>query len=129
MNGASRFIPLVFSTTDFYGNLVTLSEDTWNTHVIIEHPAMAGLENLVQKTIQDPYEIRLSTASETGVAFVSPAGVGPRPEGIRVLVNYVDIVYEKGATSGKIQTAYPIDVIKYGSSQIGRVIYKKGGHK
>jgi hypothetical protein len=129
VSGASRFISLVFSTTDFYGNLVTLSEDTWNAHVIIEHPAMAGFENLVEKTIQGPDIIRLSTASETGVAFVSPAGVGPSPEGIRVLVNYVDIFYEKGATSGKVQTAYPVDVIKYGSPKLGRVIYKKGGHK
>ncbi len=90
---------------------------------------MAGLENLVKKTVQDPDIIRLSTVSDTGLAFASPPGVGPSPEGIRVLVSYVDVFYEKGATSGKVQTAYPVDVVKYGSPKLGRVIYKKGDHK
>lgn len=121
--------PLIFSTTDCYGNLVTLSEDTWNTHVTIEHPEMAGLETVVQQTVEEPFEIRVSAFSDTGVAFVSTPGAGSHAEGIRVLVNYADVVYEKGSTSGKIQTAYPIDVIKYGRPQLGRVIYRKGGRK
>jgi hypothetical protein len=90
---------------------------------------MAGFEDLVQATIQDPYEICPSTLSSTGLTFASPAGVGPGTEGIRVLVNYADKVYEKGATSGKVQTAYPIDVIRYSKPNIGRAIYKKVGQK
>jgi hypothetical protein len=55
--------------------------------------------------------------------------MGPGAEGIRVLVNYADIVYEKGSTSGKVQTAYPIDVVKYSKPNIASAIYKKGGRK
>jgi hypothetical protein len=128
VSGASRFT-LVFSTTDFYGNLVTLSGDTWNTHIVVDHPDMAGCENLVQETVQDPHEIRVSTLSDTGVVFVSSSGVGPRPEGIRVLVDYADAFYEKGASSGRIVTAYPIDIVKYSRPNIGRLIHKKGGRK
>ncbi len=84
---------------------------------------------IVQETIQEPLEIRLSTFSNTSVAFVSTPGAGSHAEGIRVLVNYADTAYEKGASSGKIQTAYPIDVIKYGSPKLGRTIYRKGGRK
>lgn len=90
---------------------------------------MAGFENLVQETIEDPYEICPSTLSSTGLAFVSATGIGPGAEGIKVLVNYTDSAYEKGATSGKVQTAFPIDIIKYSKPNIGRAIYKKGGHE
>jgi len=118
---------LVFSTTDFYGNLVTLTQDTWRAHIVFYHPSMVGYESLVEKTIQDPQEIRLSLYSSTGVAFVSPRGVGPRPEGIRVLVNYADTAYVKGATTGKVSTAYPVDLVKYRTPKLGKSIYKKGG--
>jgi hypothetical protein len=88
---------------------------------------MTGLEVTVRETIRDPLEVRLSTFSNTSVAFVSPPGAGSHAEGIRVLVDYADMAYEKGASTGKVTTAYPIDVIQYGRPRLGRVIYKKGG--
>jgi len=90
---------------------------------------MMGLEMVVQETIEEPLEIRVSTFSNTSVAFVSGPGAGSHVEGIRVLVNYADTAFEKGASSGKIQTAYPIDIIKYGSPRLGKTIYRKGGRK
>jgi hypothetical protein len=88
---------------------------------------MAGYETLVEKTIQDPEQIRVSLYSSTGLAYISPPGVGPRPEGIRVLVNYADTAYEKGASIGRVSTAYPVDFAKYGSPKLGKIIYQKGG--
>jgi hypothetical protein len=90
---------------------------------------MTGLETVVQQTIKDPIEVRVSTYSSTSVAFVSAPGVGAHAEGIRVLVDYADMAYEKGASAGKVTTAYPIDVIQYRRPQLGRMIYKKGGRK
>ena len=117
---------LVFSTTDFFGNLVELTQATWNLHVLDEHPQMAGWEEAVCDVIRDPHEIRVSTEYDTGVAFISDAGVGPRPEGIRALVAFVDKFYEKGATTGIVVTAYPVDIAKYRNPHLGKTIYKKG---
>jgi hypothetical protein len=119
----------IFSTTDFFGNLVNLTQGTWDSHITVEHPQMVGYHGIVQDVIEDPEEIRPSTLSDTGIAFISAPGIGPRAEGIRVLVNYGDTQYEKGSSTGNVMTAYPIDVVKYGYPQLGPAIYKKGGRK
>ena len=121
--------PLVFTTTDFFGNLVNLQQDRWVGHIISEHPEMTGYETLVKGVVEAPREVQVSTQEETGLAFISDPGVGPRPEGIRVLVSYADTHYEKGSTSGMITTAYPIDIQKYRRPRLGRTIYKKGGRR
>jgi hypothetical protein len=90
---------------------------------------MVGQEKIVEQVIIDPDEIFPSTTADTGLAFISEPGVGPGVEGIRVLVTYSDVHYTKGASTGKIATAYPIDIIKYGRPNLGRSIYKKGGRK
>jgi hypothetical protein len=122
---------VIFSTTDAWGNLVHLKEETWVNHVIVEHADMTGYEVLVRQLIEDPELIRESTAYAHGAGFISSAGVGPRPEGIRAIVSYNNASYEKGASTGYIATAYPIDIIRYSSPQLGRIIYKKpkGGSK
>ena len=120
---------LVFSTMDLWGNPIDLEEERWNSHIVLEHDAMKGCERLVQNTVEKPSEIRLSTHLNTALAHVSEPGIGPSPLGIRVLVEYSDIHYEKGGSTGKILTAYPIDLVRYGSPQLGKTIYRKGGKK
>jgi len=90
---------------------------------------MAGCETLVQSVVESPAEVRPSTYSETALAFISGPGVGPRPEGIRVWVNYADTNYEKGATTGMVSTAYPIDKVIYAHPKMGKAIYKKKGDR
>ena len=121
--------PLVFSATDCFGNYVELPESTWIEHVLDEHPEMAGYEELVKTILRDPYQVRRSTKHSTGAAFISAAGVGPRPEGIRALVIYSVEIIEvlKGSTTGFVTTAYPIDSGKYSNPRIGTPIYTKGG--
>jgi hypothetical protein len=45
-------------------------------------------------------------------------GIGPRPEGMRVLVDFDSTDYLKGGAYGLVQTAYGVDVVKYGRPQI-----------
>ena len=125
----SQLPPPIFTTTDVYGNYISLGRGTWEGHIVVEHPDMAGLELLVENVIVDPALIRTSSKSNTGVAFISDPGIGPRPEGIRVLVNYSDTYYEMGASSGIVQTAYPIDIFQYGNPQLARIIYERKGKK
>jgi len=119
---------LVFSATDYYGNLVKLYRDTWENHVLDPvngHPQMLGCENLVQGVLKDPYEIRQSAQQATAAAFISATNVGPSLEGIRVLVNYTTNDFQKGSAEGLVVTAYPIDSVRYSTPRISRPLYKK----
>jgi hypothetical protein len=120
---------LLWSTSDYYGNQITLGAETWDTHVLMGHPEMSAYGPLVKQTVEQPYEIRESTQSATALAFASAPGTGPSPEGIRVLVNYADMYFAKGATSGAVMTAYPVDIGKFGNPRLGKTIYRKGGGK
>lgn len=119
---------LVFSTTDYFGNLVTLAQGTWVEHILDPqqgHPEMEGLEDIVEDVIKNPNEIRISSGETTALLYISSPGVGPRPEGVRAVVKYETTLYEKGATRGAVATAYPIDIKKYGTGGLGKRIYQR----
>jgi hypothetical protein len=121
---ATKKNPVVFGLTEFFGNLVELPTSTWVDHVLVYHPEMVGHENVIQQVLKDPFEIKESTLYATGAAFISePLLVFP--EGIRVLVNYTDISYQKGAATGLITTAYPVDLINYQRPNLGKTVYRK----
>jgi len=71
---------LVFSTTDFFGNIVRLGTKTWREHVIVGpegHPEMAGYENLVKEVLEEPSMVRLA-GFDTSLAFIrNPGGSKP----------------------------------------------------
>jgi len=118
----------LFEITDYFGNLVALAEQTWTTHILdpIEgHPQMLGYENLVQQVLRDPLEVRLSKTLNTGAIFISDPNVGPSPEGIRVVVAYANLAFQKGASHGIVSTAYPIDLVRYSTPMIGKVIGRR----
>lgn len=116
----------IFEVTDFFGNLVQLLPNTWTNHVMVEHPEMAAYQPLVQQTIVNPFEVCESTQYDFGAVFISPPGSGPSPEGIRAVVWYQHWSYQKGAATGLVATAYPIDIVRYGNPKVGKTIYRKG---
>lgn len=118
---------LLFQTTDYFGNLVDLSEKTWHIIDPVDgHPQMFGYEDLVKRVLRDPLEVRLSKTFDTGAVFVSDPNVGPSPEGIRVVVGYPNLTFQKGASHGIVKTAYPIDLVRYSTPMIGKVIGRRG---
>ena len=127
MKLAKRKAPAaIFQQTDIFGNLVELSPETWTYHIITGHPEMAGYESIVQQAIKDPFQVCESTQYDSGAVFFSAPGVGPSVEVIRAIVLYQDWSYLKGASTGIVATAYPIDIVKYGHPKIGKSIYRKG---
>jgi hypothetical protein len=117
---------VVFSITECFGNLVKLQKQTWEGHILDPsegHPQMSGYETLVQQVLKDPFEV-WEGMFPTSAVFISEALVGPSPEGIRVVVNYRDITFEKGSTTGFVTTAYPIDLVAYPTPRLGRRILK-----
>jgi hypothetical protein len=117
---------IVFDEPDFLGNQVKLYRQTWDVHILDPggHPQMAGYENMVLQTLQDPYEIRPSVTHNTRLAFISEPNTGPHPHGIRVIVNYNDLTFEFGRSNGIVMTAYPIDPV-YNAPNLGAPTYKK----
>ena len=105
---------LIFAGTDFFGNAVELTKANlgFGPHPWL-HPAMAGHETSVKRLLEAPDHIRESTVYAHGAGFISAPGFGPSPEGMRVIVNYDDTFYEKGASQSGVATAYPIDIIRY----------------
>lgn len=126
-------LPVVFSTSGFRGNTITLYGATWNDKIVIEHPEMARLENYVEAAIIDPDEIRPSTrfSDAFGFKYSSPelvgalAGIGSTATEIRVLV-YTNNQnnFMGGGTACLITTAYPIDLSAY-TPKLGPPIFTK----
>jgi hypothetical protein len=135
---------IVFSTSDFYGNKVTLTEKTWKGHVAPKHVEMVGLENEVERALQDPDEILPSAQFPDVFGFtyysaalgayvlgtgtmptftVTAAGVPTNVAQMRVVVQYDDPNIALGNTVGKVNTAYPVTFGK--NPNFGTAIYKK----
>jgi hypothetical protein len=117
----------VINTPDFWGNSVHCTVDHWVGHIIDPldgHPELAGREQEVAKTIQDPEIIRPSTTTGKAFAFerVTPA------DKLRVIVYYADqSSIQTGRTFGSVGTAYPVNVAY--TSQVGAPIYQKPASK
>jgi hypothetical protein len=114
----------VWESTDFFGNLVSLKTQTWAEHILDGHPEMTGHEQLVMELLRDPDEVCMSTHYDTAAVFISELGV-IGAEGFRVVVPYDHRAYEKGAATGKVATAYPIDSTLYPTPRVGKTIFKK----
>ncbi len=122
--------PSVFTAQDYIGNQVVLYQQTWDVHICApdNHPQMLGYENLVKSIIEDPYLVHPSTTDPKSLAFVSDQGQGPTGAGVRVLVRYDNMLFPKGASTGLVVTAYPIEPA-YTRPNLGPAIYTKGKDK
>lgn len=123
----SKVIPIVFSAIDYFGNTVILHQQVWTSHILdpVEgHPQMLGYEHLIQQVLADPFEIR-EGAWPTAAVFISDPLVGPRPEGIRTVVEYNTLSFIGGACTGLVRTAYPIDTVTYKTPRIGKLLARR----
>ena len=111
---------------DVFSNPVFAFASTLQLITTDKHPEMAGYENGIYATVQDPDWIMVSTAPEREKAAIfETKGTGPYGRNLRVVVDYDAPTYTLGGTRGKITTAYPRDVRRYPDPQVGEVIYSK----
>jgi hypothetical protein len=47
---------------DFQGRLIKLTSEQWNNDVLLQHSYMAGMEQVVRETLEDPEEVRKSVS-------------------------------------------------------------------
>ncbi len=53
---------IIFETTDPNNNIISLSEDTWENHVIKRHSYMRSHDDAVKKVITNPKSVHPSNA-------------------------------------------------------------------
>lgn len=107
----------IFSTFDPFNNKVVLFEKTWE-HIAGKHDEMAGREADVRQVVEDPDRIKTSTSFPDVFAFEKSTTTQGE---LRVFVQYENPDFMRGGTTGKVDTAYPVDPNR--KPKIGRVIY------
>jgi len=84
---------------------VRVSRSYWHYIITIKHPIMAGRENDVQHTLENPNEIRISRSDPTVYLFYSQE----REK------RWVCVVVKWQHENGFVITTYPTDNIKEGT--------------
>jgi hypothetical protein len=95
---------LLFEVMTPLGFCVRVTRAYWEVIVTIKHPVMAGRENDVKDTLQDPSEIRLSKRDPAVCLFYRPERIG----------RWVCAVARRLDGDGFLITAYPSDNVKEG---------------
>jgi hypothetical protein len=116
----------IISTSDFYGNVVGLSKDTWETHITPFHKEMTGHIVPVKITIQKPSLIMRSRNFGNRLIFQASNLLLPRQNIVRVVVEYDDIALAlTGNSAGDVVTAFAPSADKEFQGNLGEIIYQK----
>jgi hypothetical protein len=78
----------------------------WELIITVKHPIMAGRENDVKETLENPSEIRRSKSDPDVYLFYKPERIG----------RWVCAVAKQRDGDGFLITAYPTDAVKEGET-------------
>ena len=96
---------LLFEVLTPLGFRVRVTRERWNLITTVKHPVMAGREDVVRATLENPEQIRQSR-SDSKVLLFYRAERSSR---------WVCAVATRAADQGFLITAYPTDAIKEGT--------------
>jgi hypothetical protein len=116
--GSGKIKARIFSTSDPFNNQVVLYQKTWE-HIAGRHDEMVGHEAHVQQAVEDPDRIKTSTNFADVFAFERTLGTSSGE--LRVFIQYENADFMKGGTTGRVDTAYPVDPNR--KPKIGKEIY------
>lgn len=95
---------LLFEILTPLGFRVRVTRTYWELIITVKHPVMAGHENDVRDTLENPSEIRQSRSDLAVYLFYKPKRIG----------RWVCAVAKRLDGEGFLITAYPTDAIKEG---------------
>lgn len=114
----------LFSVNDLYGNPVVLTNDTWN-HVTL-HPDMSGLLKPVKSAVSSPSMVFRSASSDNRLVLHGSNLLLPRPNIVRVVVEYEDIEAALvGQSLGDVVTAFAPSPANEFKGALGEIIYQR----
>jgi hypothetical protein len=96
---------LLFIASSPLGFRVRVTKSYWEVIVTIKHPIMAGREEDVKITLEDPDEIRRSRSDENVFLFYKAERES----------RWICAVSKQSDTDGFLITTYPTDAIKEGT--------------
>jgi hypothetical protein len=108
---------VIWTTISIHGNTISLYEEDFQH--LLEHPEMAGQENLIKEAIEKPTVVREGRYPDS-CAFDRPWTTNP--EGVRVLVRHDRETFLDGGVDGHVTTAFPINTTRYSRNRIGPII-------
>ena len=95
---------ILFAASTPLGFQVRVTRAYWEIIVTVKHPVMAGREEDVKKTLEDPDEIRQSKSDENVYLFYR----------IEREKRWICAVSKRTGNEGFLITTYPTDAIKEG---------------
>lgn len=96
---------VLFDVLTPLGFRVRVSRERWALITTAKHPVMAGREDVVRATLENPEQVRQSGSDAQGLLFYR----AERPR------RWVCAVAKRAADRGFLITAYPTDSIKEGT--------------
>lgn len=97
----------MFQCTDKDGITVVCSKDTWNNHIVAEHPEMEGCAANVKAAIEKPYHI-YQDGRHPHIRIIYRPFILPKPfdrQYLRVAIKYRTRRF--GGRRGYVSTAFP----------------------
>lgn len=95
---------VLFEALTPLGFRVRVTQAYWELIITVKHPVMAGRENDVRETLENPSEIRRSKSDPEVYLFYKPERIG----------RWVCAVAKQQDGDGFLITAYPTDAVKEG---------------
>jgi hypothetical protein len=89
-----------FRCTDKDGITVICAQDTWDNHIVSEHPEMKDCETIVKAAIEKPYQVYQDGKHTAGRIIYKPF-VLPKPFHTQYL--RIAIKYRKSRITGKLR--------------------------
>jgi hypothetical protein len=108
-------IKLIFETTDPLNNIISLSSDTWENHILPQHPYLTGDELKVQEVVEKPNIINQDRFFLNTFNYYSII----RSTQLKPFGDYLKVCVDRD--SGNIKTAFAVENI----STEGKRIYTK----
>jgi hypothetical protein len=96
---------LLFDVLTPLGFRVRVTRERWRLITTAKHPVMAGREDVVKATLENPEQVRQSRSDPRVFLFYRPEGAS----------RWVCAVSKRAADQGFLMTAYPTDAIKEGT--------------
>lgn len=107
----------MLTVTDPRGYVVTLTDECWRDHILVQHPVMTRRKGEVRRTLEAPDYIYESKVKRTSHLYFREIGTTP----IGTLYMMVVVDMQGRAKRGFVQTAFIVE----GLSKGGKLLWRR----
>jgi len=106
-------VSVLFHCHDQWGQIITLDDDRWTNHILINHPELAGQEEALAVALLDPAIVTQDGRHGNGRNYYAFGVLAPPLDRVylKVCVRFT-VVASSPVANGGVITAYPISSVK-----------------